>query len=611
MYFYDELGRLTRFGDYSDDGRSSHSVAYTYDANGNLSTRKETVGTETRTTTYTYDSSNRVYHTVTGDVKALFNYDKLSRVSMRQTHYQNSAVVYHTPTYYANSNQVEKLAVTKTGSNPVVTYTYTYDDNGNIRTVSDGTYTTRYSYDGANQLVREDNERAGKTWYWNYNTAGNLWVTTEYAYTTGALGDPISTVTNVYGSTVWRDLLTKHGDTTITYDTIGNTLNDGTWSYTWERGRQLKSMSNGTTTWNMTYDPDGLRTSRTDGTNTYYYYYTEGLLTYMKYNALVMRFTYDANGNPVSMTYNGNIYFYVLNLQGDVMALLDSSGNEVVSYHYNAWGKLLNTTASTTGMLYSLALYNPLRYRGYVYDRETELYYVSSRYYNPEICRFISADDLDYLGADGSPISYNLYAYCLNNPVNRFDATGNWSLSNLEKFVIGVTAIAVGVIVTAATGGAAVPVLVASLGIATSSAVVGAVSGAGISAVSHRISTGSWDGAGKAAVTGAIDGFFDGFMWGGITAGASFATAAAKGIRIQEIGKLNPSNKSGDGYFGVKYQAPKANGKYTTKSIELHSPHSSGPHNIWHWQQNTWTNYNNVSRITGNAKHWTIWGKRI
>ena len=296
-------------------------------------------------------------------------------------------------------------------------------------------------------------------------------------------------------------------------------------------------------------------------------------------------------------------YYYVTNLQGDVVAILDDTGTAVVTYAYDAWGRIISVGGSMAG---TLGVHNPLRYRGYVYDQETGLYYVSSRYYDPEIVRFINADDIDYLGADGSPLSYNLFVYCMNNPVNRFDVNGNWSLPNWAKIAIGAAAIAVGVIATAATGGAAVPVLVASLKIAATSAAIGAVSGAGISAVNHRVSTGSWEGAGKAAVTGAIDGACDGFMWGGITAGASFTTVAAKGIKVKEIGKLKPSNKPGDGYSGVKYQAPKANGKYTTKSIELHSPHKSGPHNVWYWQQNTWNPYNNS--ITGSAKHWTIWG---
>lgn len=78
---------------------------------------------------------------------------------------------------------------------------------------------------------------------------------------------------------------------------------------------------------------------------------------------------------------------------------------------------------------------------------------------------------------------------------------------------------------------------------------------------------------------------------------------------MKEIGKLKPSGKSGDGYFDVKYEDPKANGKYTTKSFELHSPHGSGFHNVWHWQKNTWNPYNNS--ITGSAKPWTIWGKKL
>ena len=300
-------------------------------------------------------------------------------------------------------------------------------------------------------------------------------------------------------------------------------------------------------------------------------------------------------------------FWFEKNLQGDVVAIYNNSGVKLASYIYDAWGNF--TVTYTNGGAATAAQYNPFTYRSYYYDDETGFYYVSSRYYDPEIGRFINADDIDYLGADGSPLSYNLFAYCMNNPVNRFDVNGNWSLPNWAKIAIGAAAIAVGVIATAATGGAAAPVLVASLKIAATSAAIGAVSGAGISAVNHRVSTGSWEGAGKAAVTGAIDGACDGFMWGGITAGASFTTVAAKGIKVKEIGKLKPSNKPGDGYSGVKYQAPKANGKYTTRSIELHSPHKSGPHNVWHWQQNTWNPYNNS--ITGSAKHWTIWGKPL
>jgi len=98
-----------------------------------------------------------------------------------------------------------------------------------------------------------------------------------------------------------------------------------------------------------------------------------------------------------------------------------SKSNTTRSLAYDAWGRLLSTTGSMSG---TLGLHNPLRYRGYVYDRETGLYYLQSRYYNPTICRFISADSIGYLGADGTPVSYNLFAYCGNNPVMYSDHSG-------------------------------------------------------------------------------------------------------------------------------------------------------------------------------------------
>ena len=80
-------------------------------------------------------------------------------------------------------------------------------------------------------------------------------------------------------------------------------------------------------------------------------------------------------------------------------------------------------------MASTLGTYNPFRYRSYVYDQETGLYYLQSRYYNPELCRFISADSISYLGADGTPVSYNLFAYCGNNPVNNVDPSGELAIS--------------------------------------------------------------------------------------------------------------------------------------------------------------------------------------
>jgi RHS repeat-associated protein len=128
------------------------------------------------------------------------------------------------------------------------------------------------------------------------------------------------------------------------------------------------------------------------------------------------------------MNLNGEEYFYVYNLQGDVVGLLDSSGQEVVTYQYDTWGKAVSITgtkASTVGEK------NPYRYRGYRYDSETKLYYLNARYYNPEWGRFLNADT--FRGLTGDLLSHNAFAYAKNNPVMYVDPTGYFWKSIVKK----------------------------------------------------------------------------------------------------------------------------------------------------------------------------------
>ena len=120
------------------------------------------------------------------------------------------------------------------------------------------------------------------------------------------------------------------------------------------------------------------------------------------------------------MSYNRGCCYLALNRQGDVIALLDSSGNTVVEYTYDPWGKVLSVTGTLAG---TLGQANPIRYRGYYYDSETGFYYVSSRYYDPEIGRWINADS--QLNTSLGILGCNMFAYCLNNPVNKVDYDGN------------------------------------------------------------------------------------------------------------------------------------------------------------------------------------------
>ena len=163
-------------------------------------------------------------------------------------------------------------------------------------------------------------------------------------------------------------------------------------------------------------------------------------------------FTYDASGTPMSVTYGGSTYYYVTNLQGDVVAILNSSGTSVVTYTYDAWGRLLTTGGTKAA---DLGLYNPLRYRGYVYDTELGLYYLQNRYYNPSLGRFINADSVDYLGAGNNLTSYNLFVYCGNNPIMGYDPLGHWDWGWEDQlaFGTGVLIIGLALLLAGPTGG--------------------------------------------------------------------------------------------------------------------------------------------------------------
>ena len=236
----------------------------------------------------------------------------------------------------------------------------------------------------------------------------------------------------MYGDDTWKDLLTAYNGQSITYDAQGNPINYLGHTLTWEKGRQLKSFDD----IQYTYNANGIRTSKTvDGIrHNFVLDGTKILKETWANNTLIP--LYDNSDSVCGITYDGVPYYFLKNLQGDILSITNKDGNVVAKYTYDAWGVPTIIQDSTDC---GIAQINPYRYRGYYFDEETGLYYVSSRYYDPEIGRFINADEATYLGADSTVLSYNLYAYCENEPTNNEDHSGNWLL----RVICGVAAGAV------------------------------------------------------------------------------------------------------------------------------------------------------------------------
>ena len=256
----------------------------------------------------------------------------------------------------------------------------------------------------------------------------------------------------LFRSGVVKVKLTAVNGNAIAYDAIGNPLNDGTWTYTWQNGRQLQKMQKAGVTVEFVYNADGLRVQKTvNGVATKYTLHGKNIV-HMTSGTDELHFFYDAQNRPAVVVYNGTAYAYVKSLQGDIVAILDENGNTVVSYGYDAWGAPLWCTGE---LAETLGTVQPFRYRGYVFDEETGLYYLRSRYYNPWWGRFVNADA--EIAVEAKLWDAKLFLYCANNPVRYTDDGGNsfWDvLADCGKaLLVAAVVVAVVAVVIAATGG--------------------------------------------------------------------------------------------------------------------------------------------------------------
>jgi RHS repeat-associated protein len=297
-------------------------------------------------------------------------------------------------------------------------YEYTYDANGNILTISDGgVLKASYTYDGLNRLIREDNAWTNVSYSYNFDAGGNLNTVTTHAYTTGALGAATATQNysyNVNGN--WKDQLTALGGVPITYDALGNPTDYSGFTFTWARGRLLTRFAGPGLAIDYAYDADGRRIRQTvNNSAVTNFTYSGDLLMRQSDGTNTLDFQYDANGTAVGFNYNGTPYYYLRNLQGDVVAITNKTGTIVGEYTYDAWGN--------TALWGSVAAVNPIRYRGYYEDSVTGWYWLQTRWYIPQWRRFVNADAMFVAGDDAINAS-NMYAYCNGNPVMNVDPSG-------------------------------------------------------------------------------------------------------------------------------------------------------------------------------------------
>ena len=573
QYSYDFTGRVTDSQVLALDQKGSHEVVSLqnmYDAAGRVSTFSSRYGSGVRTSKFTYrkdDTLESTFLATKGEEK--LTYDLLGRVTKTefQPVYQGkdalkkAALVTNSYSYLTTTlgtTMMKDTYVTTVGDTTAVKESLSYDQAGKLTSLGESSYT----YDNLDRLVNADTKEGHYSY--TYDEGGNLTGcssqdtlsgnTQEYEYRYDSKApDHLIYFGKKDNSSLLAKLkakLTKK-KANIKYDKGGNPTTYRDQKLTWKHGRMLYKVGKDIS---YTYKQDGTRLSKTVGKEKTTYILNGSTILAEKRPTEELHYYYSGSGKLLQIGYtdlnqtaSGNsaaaetIYNVIRNAQDDVTAIYTKKGALVGTYTYDPWGKLLSTEkASEDADPQNILTKNPFRYRGYYYDAETGWYYLQSRYYDPEVKRFLNADTTALLtGSCDTPMQYNLYAYCCDDPVNKVDPSGHFALSNKAKLAIGGLGIVAGVAITVATGGAALGVFAAMAGTVASSTASGAVLG---------YITGGQQGA--------IDGACDGFMWGGITVAvgaiAHAATQATKSVKAVE-GGLNSNLLDELANSGVKY----------------------------------------------------------
>ena len=483
-YTYDEEDRLLEDGityyEYDDKGllinkeTSDTYNEYTYDEYEKLSQEKVAIDPlqQEVVTTYEYDNNDQVTSvTIDSSLKVEYERDCLNRIIKENTLVSNVDRLSEEYVYLQeedNTTNLIKEHVFKYFNKVTNINTYEYDEHGNITSIEDlEGNKIRYTYDSLNRLVREDNSLLNKTITIKYDAGGNILFKKEYTYTLDKeLG--VSDNKYLYGyasNQDWEDQLVSFNGESVISDEYGRPLCYRNDTLTWNNLNQLVTYKkqNDTNKLNFVYNEYGIRIRKynDDSSLDLSYVVDRSKVLAMLGNIdnsnveLVFRYSLD---KLKGFRYNDIEYIYKRNIQGDITQIINSAGVVVAKYVYDAWGnhKVLNPDGTENTDSLFIGNINPFRYRGYLFDPETNLYYLNSRYYDPEVSRFISPDSIEYLDPE-SINGLNLYCYCGNNPVMYVDESGNsWNsfwkgVKNVFKVIAGTALFLLGLAITVFT----------------------------------------------------------------------------------------------------------------------------------------------------------------
>ncbi len=437
-------------------GDINANYVYNYDeTNGRLLNRTTSLnGSASRTETFNYNSDGLLQSHGDIEHKTAYTYDDYGRLLTKSQNLMsmtNSGIEFVEKQKYQYSyedhegdnisdfgyktNKISEVINSKNNSKQI----YNYNGAGNL--IYSGYFLNNnllygyiYSYDAFGRLTYD-----GKNSY-TYDKYNNLTSkSTGSSVTTFTYSEPIPNSTSSIDYKTKLLSVTDSGTTKyFGYDALGNiTVYKGTSATSgsrlyWTRGNMLSSGDLGNNPFSYEYGPDNLRYRKDVSGFTTYYYWDGNRLAGEITGSNITQYLYDASG-IIGMKYNSNYYYFEKNILGDILAVYNSNGAIVASFTYDSFG---NFTAS--GSMVNLVKF---RYRGYYYDAETGFYYLQNRYYDPTICRFISADKSSLLSTLANSIGeLNLYVYCNNNPIMYTDPTGEFPVLATILCVIGVLA---------------------------------------------------------------------------------------------------------------------------------------------------------------------------